>query len=273
MVGTLDMLSLVDLFQLLVPTGRSGRLLVDHPSGEAAVFLSEGRIVHAEFANLTGRNALATLFADGRGNYRFTDGMIAPRVSINESAESLLLDMIRLAERSSRDVLETYMGDAVPSVTINREVADQLVLSADALAFLRHVDGKRPVNEVASLAELTSTEARQIISQLLYENVLSIAERRPRTARLVARVKRDHLDAGTVVIDQAILASWESALGYQPDGVACRTASSWSGTFAVTSQRGAGPYVYFARDTLLRENLAADTAMLVKPVPRRSKRN
>jgi predicted transcriptional regulator len=273
MTGTLDLLSLVDLFQLLVPAGKSGKLKVHHPRGEARVFLDAGQIVHAEFDNLTGRSALAALFADGQGSYEFADGVAAPLVSIRDPIESLLLDMIELADTSRRDVRDTYLGDSVPAVTIAGDAATELVLKPDALAFLRHVNGRRSVNEVADRAELNPAEARQVISHLLHLGVLRVAERRPRTARLVAKVARRQLELGSAGVDPAILQSWKGALGYFPRQVACRTQSGWTGVFTVISMEGSGPFIHFSRDTLLRADLSADTAMLVKPLPHRPERN
>jgi hypothetical protein len=273
MTGTLDLLSLVDLFQLLVPERRSGKLRIDHPRGEARVFLEGGRIVHAEFDNLTGRSALSALFADGKGSYEFSEGVGSPRVSIRDSSDSLLLDMIELADSSRRNVRETYLGDAVPAVIATGNTAGELVLQPDALAFLRHVDGRRSVHQVADRAELTPAEARQVISHLLHLGVLRVAERRPRTARLVTKAARQTLELGMAGVDPAILQAWKGALGYTPRQVACRTKGGWTGVFAVSSRSRSGPFIYLSRDTLLRNDLSAEQAMLVKPLPHRPDQN
>src|SRR5690554_7919635 len=100
MTGQLGLLSLVDLFQLLVSGNRSGRLLVAHPSGAANVWFAQGRINHAEFDGHSGKNAVFALLADERGTYEFLDGEQAPRTSINDAVQELLLDAIRRTDAS-----------------------------------------------------------------------------------------------------------------------------------------------------------------------------
>jgi hypothetical protein len=116
-------------------------------------------------------------------------------------------------------------------------------------------------------------EARQVISHLLHLGVLRLAERRPRTARLVTRVARHPLRLDTAGVDPAILDSWKGALGYHPEQIACRTQDGWTGVFTVRSWKDSGPFILFSRDTLLRADLSADLAMLVKPLSRRLQKN
>ncbi len=272
MTGVLGLLTLVDLLQLLVSGKRSGRLDVDHPDGPASIWLDEGRITHAEFDAHTGRNALYALMADERGTYAFNEGAVAPRESIRDGVEQLLLDAIRRTDATrtkSRDIRDTYIGDGVPTVIVNEDVASDLVLQPDELAFLRYADGRRSVNEVADLAELNMMTVRQVISRLLHLGALKVAQRRPRTARLVTRLARSGLPFGVAGIDPAILASWRGALGYRPERIACRAEDGAVSVHAVSAVKKAGPLIYFSRDTLLKGNFSSDTAMLVKPVPRR----
>lgn len=272
MTGQLGLFSLVDLLQVLASQERSGLLSIDHPRGQGRLWLKNGDVLHAEFDGNTGRNAVYALLADEQGSYAFTDGGEAPRRSIDVGVEDLLLDAIRRTDATrgrSRSLRETYIGDAVPSVAINEDAVDNVVLSAEEVNFLRFVDGRRSLNEVADMANLTLLEVRQIISRLLHLGALKVAERRPRTARLVAKLDRTGLELGVAGIDSAILSSWKKALGYTPEKVACRLREGRVLVFPASPVRKSGPFIMLSRDTLLRNNLATDTAMLVKPVPRR----
>ncbi len=272
MTGQLGLFSLVDLLQLLASKDRSGLLAVEHPRGEGRLFLKDGDVVHAEFDGNTGRNAVYALLADEQGSYEFREDTEAPRRSIDVGIEDLLLDAIRRTDASrgrSRSLRETYIGDAVPAVAVNEEVAEDVVLKPEEVNFLRFVDGRRSVNEVADLANLTLLEVRQIISRLLHLGALKVAERRPRTARLVAKLDRTGLALGDAGVDSAILSSWKKALGYTPERVACRMREGKVLVFPAKPVKKAGPFIMLSRDTLLRNDLATDTPMLVKPVPRR----
>lgn len=273
MNGTLGLLSLVDLLQMLVTEQSTGRLDVAHPRDDGSLWFRNGRIVHAEFDGHTGRNAVFALMADEKGSYEFVEDAEAPRESIKDAVEELLLDAIRRTDATrgrSREIRDTYIGDAVPTVMVDTGVADNLVLQAEELRFLRHVDGRRSVIEVAELADLSMMAVRRIISHLLYIGALKVAQRRPRTARLVTKIDKSGLALGTVGVDQAIISSWKSALGYPPREVACRGRDGKISVFPVVGMRKAGPFLLLSRETLLKVDLASDAAMLVKPVPRRT---
>lgn len=272
MTGQLGLFGLVELLQLLASENRTGNLKVDHPRGEGNLWLHDGDIHHAEFDDHTGRNAVYALLADEQGAFSFTDDVLAPRRSIDVGIQDLLLDAIRRTDATrgrSRNIRETYIGDAVPAVALNDTLPEDVVLKPEDVNFLRYVDGRRSVNEVADLAGLTLPEVRQIISRLLHLGALKVAERRPRTARLVCKLERHGLGLGEAGVDSAILASWKKALGYTPERVACRTRDGKVRIFPARPVRKAGPFILLSRDTLLQNNLATETAMLVKPVPRR----
>ncbi len=272
MTGQLGVFSLVDLLQLLASQHRSGLLTVAHPTAQARLWLSAGDIVHADFDGKTGRNAIYGLLADEKGHYSFTDDVPAPRRSIDVGAEELLLDAIRRTDASrgrTRSLRETYIGDAVPTVRLNEEREASVELKPEEVKFLQYIDGRRSVTEIADLADLTLLEVRQIISRLLHLDALKVAERRPRTARLVCQLDSSGLPFGTAGVDSAIMSSWKKALGYTPKRVACRSRSGKVHVFAASPVRKAGPFMTLSRDTLLQNNLAADTPLLVKPVPRR----
>ena len=102
MTGTLGLFSLVDLFQLLAASSRSGRLTVDHPEGQARVYFEEGLAVHAEFAGRSGEEAVFALFADEQGSFEFMLGVPAPQTSITSRTENLVLEASRRLDESRR---------------------------------------------------------------------------------------------------------------------------------------------------------------------------
>ncbi len=89
------MFSLVDLFQLLAASARSGRLNIAHPEGNARIFFDKGRVVHADFGEEVGEAAVYALFADERGSFEFYVGQTAPQVSVTISTENLLFEATR----------------------------------------------------------------------------------------------------------------------------------------------------------------------------------
>ncbi len=111
MTGTLGLFSLVDLFQLLAASARSGRLSVAHPEGKALIFFDQGNVVHADFAGQIGAAAVYALFADERGSFEFRLGQAAPQVSVTMSTQNLLFEATRRLDETRHSAAD-HAGSA-----------------------------------------------------------------------------------------------------------------------------------------------------------------
>ncbi len=269
MTGTLGLFSLVDLFQLLASSARTGRLLIDHPEGEARVYFDKGRVVHAEFALLRGAEAVFALFQDERGSFIFNLGLPSPETSIHVGTENLLLDAIRRLDesRQQQSGLEPSVSDSsVPFFADGAAMDGSFTLDAKEVLVLRLVDARRDLRQIAQESQLELAEIRELIARLVRVGALALRERKPRVARLVAQLSNTPLATSTVEIDSAILLNWENLLGEAPQRVACRRPDGKVDVFLVTEAESVGPYIRFSRDTLMAGNLAVDTPLLVKPL-------
>lgn len=264
MTGTLGLFSLVDLFQLLSGSSRTGRLLIEHPDGDARVYFDHGKAVHAEFSGLEGPEAVYALFADERGRFAFRIGLPAPRTSIDMGSENLVLEAVRRLDEARRGEDEALDADLVPEA-IEGPAAEGLSLREDEHRLLRSVDGRRTLERVADAADLSFSEASRIASRLVAVGALRLQRRRARTARLVVRAARDRLPADSVGIDPAILEGWERALGVRAHTVLCKREDGTLHRFRVRSIERAGPYMHVPRDALLRSGLVVDQPLLVRP--------
>lgn len=269
MTGTLGLFSLVDLFQLLASSQRSGRLGVDHPAGLARVYFEKGKVVHAEFGEFVGADAVYELFADERGGFEFRVGLPAPEVTISSSTESLVLEAIRRLDEARRDGTSSVARDAVPVLDTAFERAEQLALHDDERTVLGHVNGQRNVTRLALDAGLDPDHVVSIVDRLTKIGVLKMRSRRARTARLVARLTDHRLAPGVAGLDPGILSTWQRAMDDAPQRVACRREDGRVIVFDATPSEGAGPYILLSRDTLFRADLAANEALLVRPVVKR----
>ncbi len=267
MTGTLGLFSLVDLFQLLAAASRTGRLAVDHPQGNARVYFDKGQVVHAEFAQLVGEEAVYALFADEQGSFEFTVGLPAPKITVKVGTENLVLEAIRRLDEARREDDEVALN-AVPVFPRNAPNAGSLTLQAQEVLVLRLVDGQRSVGRIAEEAAIDPQEVKTVIGRLVKIGALQLKARKPRTARLVTRLAEDHLPGGAVGVDVNILNNWERVIGFAPNRVACRRPDGRVDIFKVCRVEGAGPFILFSRDNLFRADLAANVALLVRPVPR-----
>lgn len=270
MTGTLGLFSLVDLFQLLAASSRTGRLAIDHPRGPARVYFDHGRVVHAEFVELAGEEAIYALFAQERGSFEFSIGLAAPTVTVTSGTENLVLEAIRRLDESRRDHGPvTISSEAVPIVPEQSD-RDRLELAGRELAVFEAINGDRTVLEIAIQTDLDPEEVRRVVDRLVKVGALKLRAKKPRTARLVTKLVREgRLAPGVAGLDRNIMESWAKVIGFLPVQVACRRASGRVDVFRADPVEGVGPYIHFTRDTLFKADLAVDEVLLVKPVPRR----
>lgn len=238
---------------------------MSHPDGKARVYFDNGRVVHAEFNDLVGDDAVYTLFSDERGSFEFQVGVPAPEITVESSTENLLLEAIRKLDESNRDS-SSIPDDMVPLFVEEDSGAAKLTLQEKELSFLEHVNGQNSLQDLALKSGVALEEIKQIADRLVRAGVLKLLERKPRTARLVTRLVRSKLPTGSVGLDSNILANWERVLGEIPQHVLCRKPDGNVQSYSVQSMEKVGPYILFSMETLAVSNLAVDVALLVKPV-------
>jgi hypothetical protein len=282
--GTLGLFSLVDLFQLLAASSRTGRLEVDHPQGKARVYFDKGKVVHADFDHKVGEEAVFALFSDEKGSFEFVLGLPAPQRSIESSTDNLMLDAIRRVDEAKRDrevtasqitapsstsktsISRSASNTVVPVFANNAPDAGGLTLNGNEVMVLRVIDGEKDIGKIARETDLEVPHVKEIVERLIQVGALEVRTKKPRTARLVALLAKDPPPNGTAVIDVNIMASWERLLGSMPEKIACRLPNGQVHTFFAQTNTDVGPYILFSRDTLFSTGLAANTALLVRPV-------
>lgn len=265
MTGTLGLFSLVDLFQLLGGAARTGRLAVDHPRGPARIYFDKGEVVHAEFGDEEGAAAVYALFADERGTFHFRAGLAAPRTSMGMRAQNVVLEAVRRLDEERRDDgLALAEPDQIPE-RAGTGAATGLTLGTEEHAFLDQVDGRRSLARIAELTGLEFEAAARIASRLVAVGAMVMRKRRARTARLVVRASHEPLPSNVVALDPSILEAWGKATGQPPREVLCKRDDGRVDRLRVVARTGAGPYLLFGREVLLRTGLVADQALLVRP--------
>lgn len=266
MTGTLGLFSLVDLIQLLSGAGRTGRLLIEHPRGDAKIYFEDGEIVHARFGDHLGEDAVYALFADERGPFEFTAGLPALEKTVELGTQNLVLEAVRRLDELRRDDddLAAFESNVVPE-RIDDARAARVTLGQDEHAVLALVDGQRSLQRIADRGRFTVADASRILARLVAADVVAVRKRRPRTARLVVDMAGFRIPHGAAAVDRTIVRAWEASLGHRPAQVACRREDGRVVTFDLLEREGAGAYLALGRFTMLRSGLRADEPLLVRP--------
>lgn len=268
MTGRLGLFSLVDLLQLLSGAGRSGRLLVQHPRGDARIYVEDGDVVHAEFDGLEGEESIYALFADERGEFEFKNGLPAPRTTVRLSTQNLILEAVRRldeARRDSDDEEPVLEPDMVPERS-EASSEERVSLGEPERSVLAHVDGRRSLGRITELAGMPVDEVARVAARLMAAGILVVRKRRARTARLVVRPDTGGLPVGAAGVDAGIVDAWARALGEPPKEVLCRREDGRVARLRLVALEAVGPYLQLGRDALMRTGMRAQEALLVRPV-------
>lgn len=264
--GTLGSFSLVDLFQLLAASSRTGRLAIAHPRAPARVYFERGQVRHAEFGALTGELAVFALFEDERGAFEFTVGLPPRGRTIETPTENLVLEALRRLDEQRREVPERAPDVSREAVPYTPDDAPRtLPLSPDERRLLAAVNGQRSVARLASTLELPLDTVQRLVGRLVDVGALQLRARRPRTAQLVVRLARSGIPSGSVGVDEGIVHNWSRVLGQEVDTVAVRRPDGSAFAAPITVVVSAGPYLLAMADTLLRLDLSVDDTVLAKP--------
>lgn len=91
--GNLADFALLDVMQLLLSSGRTGRLHLDHPRG-GDVWLENGEVIHATSLGRRGEDALSLIASLGEGRFNFEQDALSPEKTISLRREAVLTRML-----------------------------------------------------------------------------------------------------------------------------------------------------------------------------------
>lgn len=265
--GTLGLFSLVDLFQLLAASKRTGRLSVQHPLGPVRLYFDRGQLQHAEFGDLEGAAAVDALFGDERGAFAFVPGLPAPRTTVTTSTEAIVLDALRRLDeaRAAGDAPPPFVDhEAVPFGIDGDGDGGRLSLNDLERRVMAAVNGHWTVARIARELGVPVEGACHAVGRLVHVGFLRLRTRRPRTARLVVRLAPGSVPEGTVAVDAGIVRAWREVVG-DVDEVAIRRPDGGAIAVPLTALEGVGAYLWVPRANLVRLGLRVEDTVLARP--------
>jgi len=263
--GTLGLFSLVDLFQLLAASRRTGRLSVRHPTGPVRLYFDHGQLRHAEFGDLEGVAAIDALFADERGTFSFVAGLPVPRTTVTTSTEALVLDAMRRLDEARRtdDVPPPFVGrDAVPYGSDGD--SERRLLDEFERRVMTAVNGHWTVARIARELGVEEQRACSAVGRMVQVGFLRLRSRRTRTARLVVRLAPGSVPEGMVAVDAGIVRAWREVVG-RADEVAIRRPDGVALALPMQAVEGVGAYLWVPRANLVRLGLRVADTVLARP--------
>lgn len=232
---------LANVLQYLSLGQATGRLVLRHPDRlHGSVYVQDGRIVFVDARPLYDLAALSALLQWTEGRFTFRPGVLAPRVTLNRSTETLLLEashradvargpvdgdveididadsVLTVAARRSRTVpgangaprATTHGHALVNDMGRNGHPDETVALSLSALHLWRRLDGNASLRDLAGdigrpVSEIVMAGTELVRSGLAEFAATTVAD--PRFARELAREAVDLLGpVGEIVVEDAL---------------------------------------------------------------------
>lgn len=93
--GMVESIQLADIIQLISISERSVTLNISRKKKDANVYFLNGEIVHAEYGELSGLDAINEILTWKRGNFTLDEAFTTPKRTITQSWQAILLDAAR----------------------------------------------------------------------------------------------------------------------------------------------------------------------------------
>ncbi|MBI3988116.1 MAG: response regulator [candidate division NC10 bacterium] len=179
MKGSLKVMSLPNLLQLLEIERKSGVLTLVKGEERGLLYLREGRIVNAILGRLRGEVAVYRLLSWEEGEFELDPSPTAgpPEAQVTASTQQLIMEGMR-----RKDEVENLRAK-LPPLSSRLKVSPKLYtllqgkpLTPDLQAFLSLVDGRRTIEQVIEASGLDRLQALEDIARLFAKGMLERTE-------------------------------------------------------------------------------------------------
>jgi hypothetical protein len=188
--GSLAELHLPDIIQLVSVSGKTGVFHLSDGSHHGEIYLTEGKIVHAELEDLEGEEAVYALAIWRQGEFRFEAGAANPRQTIQKSNTNLLMEAARRLDEWRVLSKKIPSVSLVPEFVILENREGQINLNTMEWLLLSKIDGHRSVKAIAAATGMGVFDAAKLLYGLVATGLIRLRESETAAASSPGAVKR-----------------------------------------------------------------------------------
>jgi hypothetical protein len=175
--GDLLYFSIKEIFYLLSRFKKTGRLII---KGQGNVYVSDGKVLHAEMDKLEGLEAFFSIGMKKEGKFVFQPDE-KPTVNTIFQPLSELIDEMDTREAQVEEFKKDLPpGTIVPQKSSKAPEGDKIALKKDEWKVLILADGKKKLSEIIELSPLSELDTLKSLSWLFKESLLYDPEERER---------------------------------------------------------------------------------------------
>ncbi|HEX8709785.1 MAG TPA: DUF4388 domain-containing protein [Pyrinomonadaceae bacterium] len=111
LTGHLNDYPLADLIGILRRQRKTGRLLIEYSVGPCSLYFMEGMLVDAQLNSMGGLQAVLVALSQSNASFNFNPLIHAPRRSISESSQKVILELLGCWDEKTIDVETAATGN------------------------------------------------------------------------------------------------------------------------------------------------------------------
>jgi hypothetical protein len=175
--GDLLYFSIKEIFYLLSRFKKTGRLII---KGQGNVYVSDGKVIHAEMDKLEGLEAFFSIGIKSEGKFIFQPEE-KPTVNTIFQPLSELIDEMETREAQIEEFKKDLPpGSIIPLKSSKAPEGDKIALKKDEWKILILADGKKKLSEIIEASSLSELDTLKALSWLFKESLLYDPEERKR---------------------------------------------------------------------------------------------
>lgn len=196
--GSLRDMAVADLIQHTCQDRKLAQIIIRHGGQQATLFFKEGNVVHAESGAREGEEVIYHILGWEEGTFHLETGVSPPRVTVDRSWSSLLLEGARRLDEAKLDEAEIETDQFESEHTIQlegkamatkldetlKEMSSEIngyigsmVVGMDGISIAQHLRGKADVDalgaQVTMLFKLVDTSVTKLALGVLEDNLLT----------------------------------------------------------------------------------------------------
>ena len=170
--GSLGDMGLVDLFQTIDISRKSGVLYLSNGAQRGAIYFQEGQVLDAELGRLRGEPAVYRFLVWNEGSFEIDFRQVRRERAIETSTQGLLMEGMRRVDEWGRLLEQLPPLESVFEVSDDELVARLAEIPDEINDIIKHFDGQRSLIGVVDAAGGDDLGTLTAISKLYFEGLI-----------------------------------------------------------------------------------------------------
>src|SRR5437667_9571429 len=172
--GSLAELHLPDIIQLISVSGKTGVFHLTSGALAGEIYLSDGKIVHAQLDDVSGEEAVYALAMWSQGDFRFDPGVATELRTITKSNTILVMEAARRLDEWRVLSKKIPSTDMVPEFVVQEHREGQINLNTSEWLILSKIDGHRSLKAIADATRLSAFDAAKVLYGLVATGLIRL---------------------------------------------------------------------------------------------------